>query len=368
MESDDDFSTIPMSFDPTLIRIRTQVISIDNIVNRIDHNEIDLAPDFQRELGIWRPMQKSRFIESLLLRIPIPVFYVAEDDADNWLVIDGIQRLSTIHDFFRNKFRLEGLEYLDAAELCFFENLPRRLTRRIRETELFINVVERQTPEQVRFNIFRRINTGGNLLNYQEIRHALFQGPVRSYLKELSQSEEFKKATRNKIPPTRMKDRESILRFTAFRIKRWNRYSSDNSDDFQEYLNNTMRTINSMNNVRRRDLSREFVKAMKAATKIFEDAETCMCQVPKLWQESIYTGMTSRSLFEVWSVCLSRCTGPQIETLVGNKDDVVNEFALRIEEDSGFLDSISKFIGHPDHVRKRFETIENLIKEYRADD
>ena len=354
--------------------MRTVTVVVSQIVSRIDHNELDLSPDFQRMRGIWSSMQKSRFIESLLLRIPIPMFYVAEDEDDRWIVIDGIQRISTVFDYVKGKFWLNKLEYLP-YELHYFDHLPPSLRRRISETQLSISVVEPETPEEVRYNIFRRINTGGMLLNSQELRHALYRGPVRGYLQELSATAEFLAATRKKMPRMRMKDRESVLRFLAFRIKRWNRYASDDSNDFQEYLNNTMGEVNRMDDDRRRDLAIDFRNAMTAATRIFKECKTSVCQVPSRgeWQrfrqeESENYRAVSPALFEAWSVSLSRCTRPQIDTLVQNRDDLIGEFMLVLDEDRRFLESIISRTGHPHHVRKRFETIEHLIKEHSRDD
>src|SRR5262245_44506794 len=86
---------IDRPFDPEKIKVKTKAALVDSVVSRIEHGEIDLAPDFQRHAGIWNPVRKARLIESLLLRIPLPVFYVAADSAENWSVVDGLQRMTT---------------------------------------------------------------------------------------------------------------------------------------------------------------------------------------------------------------------------------------------------------------------------------
>src|SRR5690606_6211989 len=105
-------------FDPSEIKVGRKIVPISSIVQRIDHDEIDLSPDVQRRARIWDPGRKSRLIESILLRIPLPVFYVAADLDENWNVVDGLQRLTTIYDFIKfdslNAFSLRGLEYLTA--------------------------------------------------------------------------------------------------------------------------------------------------------------------------------------------------------------------------------------------------------------
>ena len=100
----EDSSEIKRPFDPEKIRIRTVPVLVEQLVSRIEHREIDLAPDFQRAAGIWNARRRSRLIESLLLRIPIPVFYVAADQRENWSVVDGLQRISTINDYVTGQF------------------------------------------------------------------------------------------------------------------------------------------------------------------------------------------------------------------------------------------------------------------------
>lgn len=90
VEEEDPDDPITEPFDPEQIRIRTIPVLIQQLTERIAYEEVDLTPDFQRLRGIWDIKRKSRLIESLLLRIPIPVFYVAADDDDNWTVVDGV--------------------------------------------------------------------------------------------------------------------------------------------------------------------------------------------------------------------------------------------------------------------------------------
>ena len=184
-EREDPDAIIKEPFDPSKIKVRTVSVLVDQLVERIRHAEIDLAPDFQRMRGIWKPVNKSRLIESLLLRIPIPVFYVAADVDDNWEVVDGVQRMSTLYDYVTDQFALTGLEYRVEFNGRRFEQLSRVMQRRIRETQLVVNVIEPGTPPEVMFNIFSRINTGGMKLNGQEIRHALHPRAGAGFLEDI---------------------------------------------------------------------------------------------------------------------------------------------------------------------------------------
>ena len=341
-------------FDPSRIKIRTIQVLVDQLVSRIEHNEIDLAPDFQRMRGIWDNQRKSRLIESLLLRIPIPVFYVAANEEEQWSVVDGLQRMSTIHDYVTGTFALQRLEYRKELNGQRHDLLPRPMRRRIGETQLVVNVIEPGTPPEVMFNIFRRINTGGMTLNGQEIRHALHPGPVREYLKQLAASEEFAAATDRSIKPHRMADRECVLRFLAFHVAPWEDYSGGSLDG---HLAEVMKKINTMTSGQRDALASDFKKAMRAATRIFGRQA-----FRKLGDERL--NPISKPLFEAWGVQLARCSSDQTDRLVERREDLLNRFVTLLNQDPEFDKAISLSTSMPQRIRKRFAAIRDLVQEF----
>lgn len=344
---------IERPFDPEKIKVRTENRVVEQIVSRIDHAEIDLAPDFQRLRGIWNATRKSRLIESLLLRIPLPVFYVAADKNENWAVVDGLQRMATMHDFVKDKFELQSLEYLTQFDEYKFSDLPRPMQRRINETQLLIHVIDPGTSEEVMFNIFSRINTGGVRLNGQEIRHALHKGPVRNFLRELADTESFIKATDGTVKTERMADRECALRFVAFMLDPWERYAVNDLDGF---LGNAMTKVNAMTGAARADLKNQFERAMTAAHRIFGDDA-----FRKRYSVDAGRSPVSKALFEAWSVQLARCSEDLIEQLVANREEVKAAFVELMNSDRAFDVAISYSTGVPQRVEKRFRAIEELI-------
>ena len=341
-------------YNPEEIKINTTNITVGQVMMRIEHNEIDLSPEWQRNSGIWSAVQQSRLIESLLLRIPIPVFYVAADNQEHWSVVDGIQRISTINDFVGNKFKLKSLEYLNRFDGNLHDDLPRPMQRRIEENQLIVNVIDSRTPITVMFNIFKRINTGGMMLNGQEIRHALNPGQVRNYLKELADSEEFKLATDNSVRPKRMVDRECVLRFLAFYFNGWENYKENGLDSF---LVNTMRQVNQMSEGDLELPKRKFFDSMTAARRIFDDRAF---RKPK---PDNSRAPISKPLFEVWSVCLAKCSSQEINVLIKQKESVADKFKNLVLRDDEFDKAISYSTGLSRRVRKRFESIQSLIHE-----
>lgn len=356
VEQDDPNESITEPFDPGQVKIRTVNIVVTQLVDRIRHDDLELAPDFQRHSGIWSLRGKSRLIESLLLRIPIPVFYVAADKNEVWSVVDGVQRMSTIYDYVTGRFALEKLQYLTQLHGCEHDQLAWPLQRRISETQLIVNVIEPGTPEEVMFNIFLRINTGGEPLRAQEIRHALNPGLVRKYLRSLAESDEFRDATASSISPIRMADRECVLRFLAFYIDPPENYAAS---DLDGYLGKAMRQINQMSAAELSALESDFRKSMRAAQGILgEDA------FRKPRTENNRRRPISKALFEAWSVPLASCSSSQIESLVAQREPIKRRFSQLMAEDSDFDNAISYGTSAPWRVKKRFQAINQLIEEF----
>lgn len=349
-ESVDPLITVP--FNPEKVRIHTVSVVTRQVVTRIEENEIDLAPDFQRGF-IWKKDRQSRLIESLMLRIPIPVFYVAADNEENWRVVDGVQRISTINRYMNNWFGLQGLEYLKDMEGLEYENLPRPMQRRIDETQLVVNVIDPGTPEDVMFNVFRRINTGGEPLTAQEIRHALNPGIARTYLKDLANSKEFLLATDGSVKPMRMKDRECVLRFLAFHMEPWENYRTG---DLNGYLTSAMRKINDASEEERAQWSTSFASAMNAAGQIFgTDA----------FRRKSITGRRSpvnMALLETLGVALASCSTQEIEELVHNGSLFKEQFEALMRDDIEFINAISFSTDNQKRVSKRFTAVEKLVR------
>jgi hypothetical protein len=349
---------IDRPFDPGKIKVTTEQKGIDLIVRRIDHGEVDLAPEFQRRARVWHPHRKSKLIESLLLRIPLPVFYVAANAKDDWAVVDGLQRLTTIYDFMKNSFKLSGVEYLSVLEGKTFGDLDRPMQRRIEETELVVNVIQPGTPEEVMINIFKRINTGGVPLTGQEIRNALNKGPAREYLRGMAASEAFMSATDGGVRDDRMDAQEMVLRYLAFTLVRPEDYRVNDLDAF---LNDTMQRLNAMPSYEREKLENEFGRAMAAARAIFDNAAFRKPKVQSNNALSPGRNPVSKPLFEAWSVNLSMLTDDQLKTLGDRKQLVRDELLTLIRSDPDFVISISYSTGVPARVLKRFSEIKALV-------
>lgn len=348
--------TIEEPFDPSQIKISRRVFPINLIVDRIGFNEIDLSPEFQRKARIWDITRKSRLIESILLRIPLPVFYVAADKDENWRVVDGLQRLTTIYDFVTEgspyRFKLRGLEYLTPYEDAAYSDLPRSIKRRIDETELNVNVIESGTPETVMFNIFRRLNTGGISLNSQEIRNALHPGPVRQFLIDLVSTDAFNKAVDFGVRDDRMGARELALRYCAFRLTSFEAYQASDLDGF---LNDSMRTINEMGQLERDNLSKGFEIAMDRASSLFGKNA-----FRKAYPNQTRRSPINRALFESVAVAMASLSNVEFHRVITNADLYINRY-YQLFYDESFNRSISLSTGSRSAVVRRFSEIRRMF-------
>ncbi|MFL6337057.1 MAG: DUF262 domain-containing protein, partial [Pyrinomonadaceae bacterium] len=309
--------------------------------------------------SIWTNEAQSKLIESVLLRIPLPAFYFDATNEDRWVVVDGLQRLTALTRFIiRQDLRLKGLEYLDKFEGRTYQDLPRNYQRRIAETQVTVFLIEKETPPDVKFNIFKRINTGGMPLSAQEIRHALNQGPATKLLAEVSNSTEFKKATSNSIKSERMADREFVLRFLAFTITPYIQYEDKDMDAF---LNAAMASLNNMSDSERRQLVERFYRALYIAHELWDNYAFRKPGDPLYKKKS----PINKALFEAVTVNLGALDDFGRQRLVDRKTKFLNAFN-ELLKDPAYDRSISQATGDVRQVHMRFGRIANIIKEVIA--
>jgi hypothetical protein len=347
--------TITQPFNTLAIKVDQKLMTVFQVMRKIDLDEIDLRPDFQRNF-VWNQTRQSRLIESVLLRIPLPAFYLDATNQGRWLVVDGLQRLTTLHHFYKGKLKLSNLEYLEDLNDLTFGKLPRSLQRQIEdETNLNLYVIQPETPPKVKFMIFSRVNTGGLVLTQQEIRHALFQGRSTTYLAELAALPEFLTATSNSVSPLRMDDRECVLRFVAFHL---NNYESFRGQSFDSFLSEMMERLNNSPEDTLAAIREVFREAMIKAELVFGSYA-----FRKMYGRSGRRTQISKPLFEVWSVLLLPYTN---DNLHQRREAIIDRFIHNMNHDVAFNKAISYGTGSPTAVVTRFQSIQRLLEEVMA--
>lgn len=234
-------------FDTAKIDIIVKPMTISKLLDRLQNDELVLNPDFQRASNLWDNKRKSRLIESIILRIPLPSFYFNEDSNGNYSVVDGLQRLSTIFQFIDSKelsrslkikiddLILSDMQYLIDLNGQSFKDIPRNYKRIINELEITSTIIRPATPDLVRFNIFARLNQGGLAVNGQEIRNAIYPGIWRDHISNISNGSKFLTYTQNKISKKRLIDHQMILRVFSLFSTNGDRHEKNILDDFLNF-------------------------------------------------------------------------------------------------------------------------------------
>ncbi|WP_418139839.1 DUF262 domain-containing protein [Oceanimonas smirnovii] len=364
-------------FDPSSVSISTQVVSLFSVLRRIGNNTINLSPAFQRN-SVWDRTRQSLLIESMMLRIPLPMFYVAEDRNGKWEVVDGLQRLTAIHEFVKGPdndgkgFKLKNLEFwgknYDGKTFFELERMEEAsmTVNHILETELQFTVIKPDTSEKVKRNIFKRINTGGMRLSEQEIRHALYQGPATDLLTHLVKTPSYLNTIGKTINDSRMAGRELILRFIAFSIIGYNAYNGD-MDDFlsiamaclnDEHLNfSNIDFANSLIVPDKEKVIQDFLTGLDRNNIIFGDHA-----FRKSFGRERKTPI-NKSLFDVWMFHLSKLSLDQFKSVEKNKKAVLNEYKALLS-DNEFSNAISRHSGSISGVIQRHKAIQDLVSKY----
>ncbi|MFJ5305294.1 DUF262 domain-containing protein [Streptomyces sp. NPDC088350] len=349
----EDSEQIQRPWNPDQIRVNTSQFSLRNILDQIDEGSIELAPDFQR-LQVWRADQKSLLVESLLLQIPLPAFYFAEDADGSFRVVDGLQRLSTLHAFVRggeNGFALGKLEHLNDLKDLRFTDLPVPFQRRINNTQLIVNVIDPTTPRGVTYEIFKRINTGGTPLNAQEIRHCMSSPRSRDVLHRMTHTDAFAKATGGRLTNhIRMNDREMALRFAAFWLKGIEAYlERPMMELFLMDATELLDDPKQVGNERMAALEAAFDRAMTHAYLVF--GEHAFRKWP---QGEDYRRPINRAMFESWSLALA---DPALTTddLRARRKAIVQAARERMTVDVTYLNAITSSTADRYRVDYRFK-------------
>lgn len=186
---------------------------IKALVDEIREKELIVRPSFQRN-QVWDVGRKSKFVESILLNIPIPTLFFA-DDEDKKVVVDGQQRLLALKEFLDNAYPLTRLEVLAPLNGKRFDALSERQQRIIRNRTLRCLVISAGSDSEIRFQVFERLNQGGVPLNAQEVRHCVYRGDLNDLLHELVKDRTWLRLYRRTTPHPRMIDCELVLRFFA---------------------------------------------------------------------------------------------------------------------------------------------------------
>lgn len=352
---DEGFPLIKHPFDVSRIRVDQRGVNLGTLVAMLKGGQIHLDTAFQRSPDLWSKKQKSRLIESVLLGLPLPSFFFSErpNDACEWEVIDGLQRLCAFQDFFvTQELKLCDLEFLYAKYNDFsYNNFSTKDQWRMEMLPLNLNIVTRHTPAEVKYVLFNRVNTAGYVLTQQEIRHALLHGTPAEYVQELAESDMFRNAT----APTqfkRMADRELVNRYLAFHLLE---YKGDRG--LNDFLFKGMQDLQSLSNKKLEEEKYLFYEVLHTANILF-DGKAFRKPAQKEKRNPI-----SRALFDAVTTRLAKLTQEQRRTLVIRRDIFLNLYLEMYKSSATFEQDLTTGTAQLATVRRRWDAIEQIIKQ-----
>ena len=357
---DNSLKLMSKPFDPTKINIETKTPSLDTLIKRIERNSVQLNTEsyFQRKDDLWDSVKQSRLIESILIRFPLPAFFFDASDDNNWLVVDGLQRLSSIRNFAVDKtLKLTNLEFLSHLNGSTWDSLGEDLQRIIEESQVVIYKIMPGTPTDVKFNIFKRINTGGLVLEPQEIRHALFQGKPAVFIAELGKNKEFIRATNGRIKTHRMLDRDFANRFLCFYLFGTENYGTDDyGKDLDTYMSKAMAVIYEKTDEEIEKIKYDFSEAMKLSLSIFSEEA-----FRKVYNNYKRLPPINKALFDAIAAQFALLSDEQRTILKSRKTEFKKGLKELLKSDEYFFTSVTSSTGDKNRIIKRHTTISNLI-------
>ena len=333
------------------IKVEREQYSIFELKRKYDRGLIVLNPDFQRN-DVWKNRQKSELVESVLMGIPLPMFYFAENREGQLVVVDGRQRLTSFFKFMDNELTLTPLRILRDISGKKFSDLDTRMQASLEDFQLMLQIIKPSTPDRIKFDIFDRVNRGGTNLNNQEMRNALYLGESTRLLRELAATNEFKAATNRAISSSRMKDQYIILRFFAFFLWKTNALLDEKDEhvqyksDIDDFLGKTMEFLNRQDEAFIQKLQEIFLTAMRLSRRVL--GEDCF----RLPSSNERRRPINMALFESITYLLVLCGGAESEVNVRTKYETLlnNKY---------FLDSLTtRAVDSSTKVKSRFDFVE----------
>jgi len=344
LDHDEDDSLGEYPIDTVLIRNETR--TVHDVLRRIEKGSFVMDPDFQRDF-IWEDDKQSKLIESVLMRIPLPVFYLSENEEGHVVVVDGLQRLSTFQRFVNKGFKLK-LPKQKELHGKSFAGLSAKLQNRVEDCNLTLYVIDAKVPQQALLDIFDRVNSGVPLTR-QQMRNCLFSGNATRFLKQESNTDLFVGTTGRSLNRKNMRDREFINRFCAFQILGTEKYKGD----MDTFLADALSKMNKMPQEDLDRLSSEFRVGLRNNQLVFGRNA-----FRKHTKDSFRRSVINAALWDVMSTGLSKYH----ESLIEAKSEDIQEAFYSLMDDYDFQESITLGTNQVNRVFDRFDMSKEMLE------
>ena len=357
----------PLDIEPEKRRVKTekQDLPVETLVSWVNRGKLNLQPDFQRNF-VWNSGKASRLVESLLLAIPIPVIYVAEEANRTYSVVDGQQRLTSICAFINGafpngqKFKLSGLQVLKDLNRKAFTDLPVELQEEMLNFILRLIVIEKDSDPDVKFEVFERLNLGAEKLNDQEVRNCVYRGNYNELLRSLAQNEFLLRILQSKEPHSRMADRQLVLRFFAM----WRNTPQHYKGPAKRFLNTEMERHRQLSEAAQTEMRQVFEKSIEMAYAVFQEKAFRRYYLGNAYNPN-GTWEKSRLNVALWDTILYTFSQYELPQILPIKDHIREAFLDLLTHDKKFVEYISTSTDRSDRIQYRAQTwrerLEHLI-------
>ncbi len=338
-----------------------QTPPLETIHAWVQRGKLNLQPEFQRYY-VWNRSKASRLIESLLLDIPIPATYVAEEEDANYSVVDGQQRLTALCAFIDGRFadgtafRLSGLKVLKGLIGKSFKDLDSGQQESILGSSFRITIIKKSSDPTVKFEVFERLNLGSVKLNDQELRNCMYRGNYNDILKELAKDQTMLNIMGLDEPHYRMQDRHLILRFFAM----WHRTYLKYKAPMKKFLNDEMEENRNLSRTELDNMRVVFKKSIGMAYSVFGKKAFRRFNPGN---EEDPNGHWERKLnVALWDTILYTFSFYEKSQIVPIADGVREEFLDLMMQDSTFVKYITSTTDKPERVRYRADIWRQRLK------
>lgn len=332
-----------------LRKIRTQAYdkSVEDTVRMIEKGRIFLEPDFQRYSQVWDYKTASQLIESVLLNVPIPPIYVAEEDNGTWNIIDGLQRLTSFKNFYEGKFKLRGLDSLKELNKQNYDSLNSNAKSILDNGSLRIILITKESHPEMKYDVFMRLNRGSVKLTEQELRNCLYRGNLNDMIKDLRNNQQLLNILKLDKPHKRMDDAELILRYFAL-----SRHFNEEEVKINGYkgimktfLNAYMDENKTISGERVEELRQKFNDTLNKVFSIFG-----INSFKRIEADGSYYPWINKAIYDFIMLSFERY---DLESLLAKKSEIIEALKKCINEDKDFEDSITVGTSEPKRLEYR---------------
>ncbi|MQY42847.1 DUF262 domain-containing protein [Epibacterium sp. SM1969] len=314
---------------------------VGSLMDQIENSDIILRPSFQRGY-VWSNAMASKLIESVMLNVPIPPCYLSQNEDFELDVIDGQQRLESIHRFMDNQFALSSLAIAKEFNGFRFHKLPTKIQRQIKTHTIRCVMITNKSHPDVKFDIFERLNSNTSTLNAQELRNCLYRGDFNDLLKSIASRESWLKILGRKKADKRMRGEETILRYFAIQELGLDTYRTP----LKNWLNDAAAAGSKMTPDQIADFDKKWENMLAVASCLFSADECFRRPASKA---------VNKSLFDLVSHTASRIS---MEKAIANRSRIRDDY-FDILKETDFEDLISRAVDHKRRMQQRFDLWED---------